>query len=166
MKGKDDKGPRGAFQRQKGDPRKQGGGVNEGMNLLWERGPLKEPRFRHYWDELSVWGMDCWPQGAQDKVGSMKQFSREQISCVIYPVAYPGEWAQALTIQYPDESIPYLICIWRQMSMRLRLWVSKVLLDANKSLPKLEANGGIHWLPVFLSLSGCVCGALGQWKGG
>ena len=33
MKGKDGKGPGGAFQRQKGDPRKEGGRVNEGMNL-------------------------------------------------------------------------------------------------------------------------------------
>ena len=110
--------------------------------------------------------MDCRPQGAQDKVGSRKQFSKEQISCVIYSVAYPGEWAQALTIQCPDDPIPYLICIRRQVSMRLRLGVSKVLLDTSKSLPKLEANGGMHWLPVFLSPPGCVCGALGWWSGG
>lgn len=32
-KGKDNKGPGGAFRRQKGDPRKGGGGLNEGMNL-------------------------------------------------------------------------------------------------------------------------------------
>lgn len=43
-KGKDSKGPGGAFRRQKGDPRKGGGGLNEGMNLSQEKGPLKRAK--------------------------------------------------------------------------------------------------------------------------
>lgn len=40
------------------------------------------------------------------------------------------------------ESVPQLICVW--------LGVSKGLLDASKSWPRIEAGGEIHWFPISL----------------